>query len=151
VRTQVVLDTLVGGLVEAAAERLQAPLEARVEAALARCGEPRAARAGYLARALELERFAPARAPMPWLRDRMREAARPGREWSATAAAVAMELAAGEPEGRPGPDDERAVSWRVPGPGGHVRYYVARRAAHDDHGRRAWLAGFLIHCCVEVT
>jgi hypothetical protein len=36
-----------------------------------------------------------------------------------------------EPLGKPSPDDEAAMSWRVPGPGGHVRHFLARRTIED--------------------
>lgn len=157
VRTQVVLDTLVGSMAEAVAGRAGQPLEASVEAALAAIGDERRqalARAGYLARALEVERFERAREPMPWLAERF--GPQRDSDWSEAAAALAAELAAAEPPGRPEPDDEHAVSWRVPGPGGHVRHYLAVRAADGRDGgpsaeaKRAWLAGFLIHCLVEL-
>jgi hypothetical protein len=157
VRTEVVLETLVGSLAEAVAGRLGEPLPAHVEAALATAGDDRLrslARAGYLARALELERFAPAREPMPWLKARLQDAgAAP--PWSSAMARVAAELAGREPPERPDPGDERAVSWKVPGPGGHVRHYLALRAAGkeraDAAAKRAWLTGFLVHCCEEAV
>ncbi len=159
VRTQVVLDTLVGTIADAVAERAGRPLSAPVEAALTAIGDERwqgLARAGYLARALEVERFERAREPMPWLAERFGE--HRDSDWSEAAAALAVELAAAEPPGRPEPGDERAVSWKVPGPGGHVRHYLALRAADDgrDGGpsldtKRAWLTGFLIHCIQEAV
>jgi hypothetical protein len=81
---------------------------------------------------------------MPWLAGRL---ALDGRGWSEAAAALAIELAAAEPPARPDPDDPRAVSWKVPGPGGHVRHYLAVRASSDDGppGKRAWL----VHCIEE--
>ena len=161
VRTQVVLDTLVGSMAEAVTGRAGQPLEAPVEAALAAIGDERRqalARAGYLTRALEVERFERARAPMPWLSERMERDGAGTADWSAAAAALATELAAAEPGRRPEPGDEGAVSWRVPGPGGHVRHYLALRATGDggDGGpsadaKRAWLAGFLIHCIHEAV
>jgi hypothetical protein len=132
VRTDVVLETLVGSIADAAAARTEEPLDPRVEAALAATPDPRLARLGYLARSVEVERFEPARAAMPWLQGVGFERA--------------AELAAAEPRERPDPDDERAVSWKVPGPGGHVRHYVAARAGGE---KRVWLTGFLIHCIGE--
>jgi len=156
VRTEVVLDTLVGSLADAVADRLPLPLPAHAEAALELVGDRRLARAGYLARALEVERFERARAPMPWLREQIGRHQGDGVGWSEAASALAAELAGAEPRERPEPGDERAVSWKVPGPGGHVRHYLAVRAAEDgrDGGpsvdaKRAWLAGFLIHCIQE--
>ena len=143
VRTRVVQETLVGAIAEEAARRIEEPLGAETEAALALAGEEprrRLARAGYHARAVELERFAPARAEIPWL-DR----------------ADISELAAAEPAGRPDPGDERAVTWRIPGPGGHVRHYVALCAAAERpdlapaEAKRAWVLGFLVRCCEQAA
>lgn len=154
VRTQVVLDTLVGSIAEAVAERADEPLEAPVEEALAALGgDPRLARMGYLARAVELERFQRAREPMPWLRPQLAA----DRLWSEAAAELASRLAAAEPPERPDPADERAVSWKVPGPGGHVRHYLSIGAGGDGGGpggadaKRSWLAGFLVHCIGEAA
>ena len=143
VRTEVVLETLVGSIADAVARRIDEPLPDETEAALAIAGdEPRRrlARAGYHARAVELERFEPARDAMPWLQsDRP-----PG--------IVAAELAAREPVERPDPDDDRAITWKVPGPGGHVRHYLALRAAasypalEPADAKRAWVTGFLVRC-----
>jgi len=132
VRTEVVLETLVGSIADAVAERMGKPLDAGVEPALAATPDPRLARMGYLARELEVERFERARAPMPWLAGLGYDAA--------------SELAAGEPSERPEPGDDRAVSWKVPGPGGHVRHYLALRAGGE---KRVWLTGFLVHCIQE--
>jgi hypothetical protein len=156
VRTELVVETLVGSIAEAVASRMDEPLAAPVEAALRSAGDERArrlARSGYLARAVELERFEPARAPLLWLAARLQEALGDGAEWSAAAAGVAGALAREEPEGRPDPQDERAASWRVPGPGGHVRHYLALRAAGGEapSDKRAWLTGFLVHCCAEAV
>ena len=154
VRTQVVLDTLVGSIAEAVAARVDKPLEAPVEGALAALGgEQRLARMGYLARAVEVARFERAREPMPRLaRDLAGD-----RPWSEAAADLASRLAAAEPPERPDPADERAVSWKVPGPGGHVRHYLSIRAGVDESrpggvdAKRSWLAGFLVHCICEAA
>jgi hypothetical protein len=157
VRTELVVEEVVGSIAEAVASRAAEPLAAPVEAALRSAGDERAqrlARWGYLTRAVELERFEPARAPLLWLAARMQEARGDGAGWSTAAAATAGELAREEPEGRPDPQDERAVSWRVPGPGGHVRHYLALRAAggaESPEDKRAWLTGFLVHCCAEAV
>lgn len=159
VRTQVVLDVLVGSIAEAVALRGGQRLDASIESALAAAGddrERRLARAGYLARGIEVERFERAREPMPWLAERT---SRDGSaSWSEAAGALAAELAETEPRERPEPQDERAVTWKVPGPGGHVRHYLALRAASDDDGdlahldaKRPWLVGFLVHCIEETS
>lgn len=100
---------------------------------------------GYLARVVEAELFEPARAPMPGLAERLR---------SSPAEDVARELASREPLERPDPDDPDAASWRVPGPGGHVRHYVARRLAGDAAPaelKRDFMYGFLMRCCEEAV
>jgi hypothetical protein len=70
--------------------------------------------------------------------------------WPQAAAAVARELASREPLERPQPGDPHAVTWRVPGPGGHVRHYVALRlTAGRRELKRDFVFGFLIRCCEE--
>ena len=157
VRTQVVLDTLVDSITEAVTGRVDEPLPPEIEEALtATGGDQRLARLGYLARAIEVERFERAREAMPWLSDRLERERVEGATWSSAAGWVASALADAEPAERPDPGDARAVSWKVPGPGGHVRYYLAARAASEHGGRltaeakRSWLAGFLVHCLEEV-
>ena len=110
------------------------------------------ARRGYLARIAETELFEAAQRAPTGLADRLRAA-------GADVAAVARELARAEPAGRPHPDDERSFAWRVPGPGGHVRHYLAMGAirktgelpAGDTSGdlKRCWLYGFYVRCCEE--
>lgn len=101
-------------------------------------------RRGYLARVVETELFAAAREPMPWLAELL---------GTRTAAEVARELAEAEPLGPPDPGDEHAVTWRVPGPGGHVRHLVAMAAVEDAprEAKREWLRGFFLRCCEEVS
>lgn len=158
VRTQVVLDTLVGSIAETVAARLDEPLDPNGEAGLAAViGDPGLARMGYLARTVEVERFERAREPMPWLSDRFQLHRTDGTAWGDAAAALATALADAEPGQRPEPGDERAVSWKVPGPGGHVRYYLALRCAGTANGKvspdakRTWLTGFLVHCLLEAA
>lgn len=97
-------------------------------------------RAGYLARLVETELFAAARSPLPGLTDDSREAE-----------VIARELASREPLDRPAPDDPDAVSWRVPGPGGHVRHYVAVRLLGRAELKRDFMYGFLMRCCEEAA
>ena len=154
VRTEVVQEVLIPSLLEAAFEREASELPH--EAALAQAGNTlgtdlpadlatRLARLGYLGREVELERFAPAREPAPWL-----------------AETDPAELAAREPLDKPQPDDDNAATWRVPGPGGHVSHFVAMRAVArvvDEAGgaaalpggaesarelKRLWVYGFLL-------
>lgn len=110
----------------------------------------RVAALGYFARRVETERFARARAGITWVAERPAGAG--------TGAQVALELALAEPEGRPEPV-ERTASWHVPGPGGHVRHYLAlESAAAESPGaspataaalRRCWLVGFFGRCLEE--
>lgn len=132
VRSDVAAALLIDGLFEEAAGRLADP---QLPGALDGAENPRAARLGYLARTIEVERFAPAREPYPWLAEELERD---------QAEAVAARLAAEEPAGKPAPGDG-AASWRVPGPGGHVRHFLAVRAGH----KRAWMLGFFTRCCDE--
>jgi len=176
VRTDVVQRHLVDGLFDAAAARMDDELPAAVDAALAgaleavagpdrveagsevRTAEALLARAGYAARLVERERFEPAREPAPWLAERLRaELAETGRDWTASIAAVSGKLARREPTGKPAPDDPQAATWRVPGPGGHVRHLLALRVAQDvapdgdaAELKRYWTYGFLVRACEEV-
>lgn len=126
VKTEVVLDVMVASMHEEALRRAAAEGRSDLEAI------------GYHARTVEHERFARAREPMPWLQHMLA-----GRE----AAEVAAELAAAEPVTRPEPDSGVA-SWRVPGPGGHVRHYMARLAGPT---KDQWMRGYFLRCCEEVT
>jgi hypothetical protein len=125
-------------------------------------------RVGYLCRVAERSMFDPAQNELPGLADRM-ATSHAGDDWAAAAAAISVELAAAEPLERPRPDDDGAVSWKVPGPGGHVRHYVVSAAIADalefarsqpdggepaeasDELKRAWTYGFLLRCCEEAT
>jgi hypothetical protein len=144
VRTEVVLTALVESIVDEAVRRGGEPLP--VAGVLDGVEDTPAlgslARLGWHAREIEAERFEPAREPWP------PELLSP------------LELARAEPLGRPDPGDPAAVSWRVPGPGGHVRHYVAlrsigaspdavadlRTAGVTDPAalKRVWLYGFLL-------
>jgi hypothetical protein len=120
-------------------------------------------RAGYLARVVEAELFDPAKQPATWLGGWLTQ--RLGDDGDMTAALVATcaELARAEPVGKPHPDDPAAATWRVPGPGGHVRHYLARRTIEEllqDRDRPVngdpaelkipWVYGFLVRACEEV-
>ncbi len=82
--------------------------------------------------------------------------------WDEAVADACTELALSEPLGKPSPDDEAAMTWRIPGPGGHVRHFLARRTieeylgdiawpAADDPAelKRPWLYGFFVRACEE--
>ncbi len=118
--------------------------------------------AGYLARLVEAEMFEPARQPAEWIPDMLREHFARTTSWPGAIAALSRDLARSEPLAKPSPDDEAAMTWRVPGPGGHVRHYLARRAIEDRllargnplpidpaELKRAWLYGFFVRACEE--
>ena len=119
--------------------------------------------AGYLTRVVEAELFEPAQRPADWIPDLLRERFSATESWSGAVSEVSAELARAEPLGKPSPDDESANSWRIPGPGGHVRHYVARRTieGHLSEGeayysvgdpaelKRPWIYGFFVRACEE--
>ena len=53
------------------------------------------------------------------------------------------------------------MSWRVPGPGGHVRHFLARRTIEEylreadapvespEELKRPWMYGFFVRACEE--
>lgn len=142
VQSNVAAALLIDGLHDEAVRRLGEPLDDAVVEVLDAEPDPRAARLGYLARVIEVERFAPARAPAPWLAERLA-----GTSPEALCARLAFE----EPLVKPAPADA-PPSWRVPGPGGHVRHFLALRAVGDgpaEH-KRSWLTGFFLRCCGEL-
>jgi hypothetical protein len=120
-------------------------------------------RQGYLARQVEIEMFEPAQKPAGWLRAPLQEHFAVTADWTAAIVATCADLARGEPVAKPHPEDPAAATWRVPGPGGHVRHYVARRMIEDmlqgrDHPfdgdpaelKLPWIYGFFVHACQEV-
>lgn len=120
-------------------------------------------RVGYLTRVVEADMFESARVPMDGLEERLR--AREADGWAFAATSLSAELAGVEPLAKPQPSAGDAVSWLVPGPGGHVRHYVVAAAIAEalasgsaalpdgirDAGelKRSWTYGFLIRCCEE--
>ena len=108
---------------------------------------------GYHARGAERELFEVARSETPGLAEALELRVSAGADDASAIRAESLELAAREPLHRPAPDDH-AFTWRVPGPGGHVRHHVAERAA-AERGRavpdlkRAWVYGFAARCCEE--
>jgi hypothetical protein len=149
VRSALVRETLVPTICERIRARLPGDLSEQAAEMLER--RPELARMGYIARVVESELFEPARSPMPGLRDLVSERLSRGAAWPEAVTTVAHELASLEPLDRPEPGDEDAVSWRVPGPGGHVRHYVALRLIGEREAalKRDFMYGFLVRCCEE--
>jgi len=119
-------------------------------------------RAGYLARVVEVDLFEPAQRPADWVPEVLRERFASTGSWSRAIVDTCADLARNETVQKPSPDDPYAMSWRIPGPGGHVRHYLARRTIEDLlQGRsspvdgdpaelkRAWLYGFFVRTCEE--
>lgn len=171
---EVLVDRILGGALERYPGNPMVPVKRALEADLdlpvcdGRALDLRLRRIGYLARIEEVELFEPAREPMEGLADDLTRRLADGLDWPAAASAVSAELARDEPLPKPKPTDERATSWKVPGPGGHVRHYVVAAAVADalsgdwngqgglpdgidDAGelKRCWVYGFLVRCCEE--
>lgn len=146
VRSDVAGSLLIDGLLEQAVARLDDELPYATTRALAGATDQRLARLGYWARRVELERFPIARGPVPWLVDRVVAAP------EATIAELAAALAAEEPLEKPAPADG-APTWRIPGPGGHVRHFLALRAgaAEVPERKRDWVFGFFVACCEDAS
>ena len=173
VDTGLVLQTLVEAIFAAVEKRrddrlpgaIAAVLENR-DQALAGDNDPELdnglRRAGYLARVAEAELFEPARRPADWIPDALTDAFARAGSWEKAIAETCGDIARSEPLGKPSPDDALAMSWRVPGPGGHVRHFLARREI-EEHLReleepvdgdpaelkRPWLYGFFVRACEE--
>jgi hypothetical protein len=162
VRTELVLEQLVSRALSRALELRAAGLPPECDEVLGEGPEPKElVRLGYASRIAETEMFEPARRPMPWLQEVLTERLGVGTE---AIAELCRELAAEEPDEKPDPGKG---SWRVPGPGGHVRHYLALSAADElRHGRgngepaitrelsageakRCFLYGFYARCCEE--
>jgi hypothetical protein len=159
VSTELVVEQLVSRVLGRALELRAQGLPKESDGVIEAGPEPhQLARLGYASRIAETEMFEPARKPMPWFSERV--------ESGASVATVCRELAAEEPDDKPDPGEG---SWRVPGPGGHVRHYLALAAADDViHGgsngkpgatrelsageaKRCFLYGFYARCCEETT
>ena len=121
--------------------------------------------AGYLTRVVEVEMFEPARRPAEWITEMLNERLAETGDWSRAVTEACTDLANSEPLGKPSHDDERARTWRIPGPGGHVRHYASSRAIGEELGRtnviaeigdpselkRLWLYGFFVRACEEAV
>ena len=144
VQSNVAASLLIDGLFDEAVARVGTALPVPAERALSQADDVRVARLGYLARVIELERFEVARAPASWLVERV--VARPEEPIADLAAALAAE----EPLEKSAPADG-APSWQIPGPGGHVRHFLALRAIDGvlSERKRSWLFGFFVRCCED--
>lgn len=141
VRSDVAASLLIDGLLDETARRVGDALPATIEGVLQQADDPRLSLLGYWARVVERERFVPARQRVPWLSDLLLEDG---------VVTVSTALAQAEPLGKPSPADAPA-SWRIPGPGGHVRHFMAVRAVGDGpiENKRSWMFGFFTRCCEE--
>ena len=152
VQSELVRETIVNTICERALARADDPLSPAVAEALDAAPHPELARAGYFARVAETELFEPAREPAAWLQDELRSLGSEGSPWPSGVTEVAGRLADGEPLERPDPGNADAVSWRIAGPGGHVRHYVAQRLSGDRPGsKRDVTYGFVVRCCEEIA
>jgi hypothetical protein len=162
VKTELVLEQLVSRVLGRALELRAKGLPPGGDEVIEAGPEPaELARIGYRSRIAETEMFEPARKPMPWLAEMLDQRTDSGAEATAE---LCRELAAEEPDDKP---DPRQGSWRVPGPGGHVRHFLALAAADElRHGtgdgerpimrelstgeaKRCFLYGFYARCCEE--
>lgn len=172
VDTSVLLQTLVEAVHERVQERradralLATPAALQADHALAGDNDPALDRdlrvCGYLARLVEVELFEPAQRTAAWVPERIEAHAAGAESRDDAIAALCGELASAEPIEKPSPDDPDAMSWRVPGPGGHVRHHVARRTITEllrartepvegDPAdlKRSWMYGFFVRTCEE--
>jgi hypothetical protein len=126
------------------------------------------AQAGYATREVELEMFEPASAAVPWLDEQIGTRAHPAEDTPAARRRTCIELTLTEPDEQPAPDSG-AASWRIPGPGAHVRHLVAldvaaelaeklvpgrtqapRGLSRPRDVKRCFLYGFFTCCCEQV-
>ena len=179
VKTELVKEFLIDRVFGEVEERHPGKLPDRVEAALARAPDavlpldarsPEAdtaavqlARRGYLTRVVETELFERAR-QLHQLGDT--DGPVKG-DWVEAAVRVSAKLARMEPAGKPDPRHDGWTSWRVPGPGGHIRHYLALMSAFtlfsdgedsppsfpdriaEDDLKRGWMYGFYLRCFEE--
>ncbi len=172
VNTSLLLQTLVEAVHEQVEERrarrelVKTPPALDADHALIGDNDPALDRAlrvcGYLARVIEFDIFEPAQRDADWVADRVEASRAHTGNQDEAVAALCADLARAEPIDKPDPDDPDAMSWQVPGPGGHVRHYVARRAIEEvlreretpiegDPAdlKRAWMYGFFVRTCEE--
>lgn len=153
VQSDLVRETIVNAVCERVRAGVERDLPEPVAAVLERAARPDLARAGYFTRVAEAELFEPARQPAAWIGDELRALANAESPGPTAVSELAARLADREPSERPHPDDPDAVTWRVPGPGGHVRHYVALSllgGGADPDLKRDVVYGFVVRCCEEV-
>jgi hypothetical protein len=174
VDTRVVLDTLVEKVHDLVDERLEKEppatilptLDSKEQLVVATkypAVDRRLRRAGYFTRVIEVEIFEPAQSVAEWIPEKLEERLEKHGNASDAIVSICTEIAKAEPIDKPDPDDENAWSWRIPGPGGHVRHYLSRRAIGDaltrdpEQGpvndpaelKRPWIYGFFVAACEE--
>jgi len=174
VETRVVLDTLVEKVHDLVSDRLhEKPPEAILPALDSKeqlvvatkypAVDRGLRRAGYFTRVIEVEIFEPAQSIAEWIPEKLEERFAKTEDWTEAIVSICIEIARAEPVEKPNPDDENAWSWRVPGPGGHVRHYLSRRAIGDEltkdpeqgpvsdpaELKQPWIYGFFVRACEE--
>lgn len=174
VDTRVVLDTLVEKVHDLVDERLEREppdailptLDSKEQLVVATkypAVDKRLRRAGYFTRVIEVEIFEPAQKVADWIPAKLEERFEKTGDWSDAIVSICTEIARAEPIEKPDPDDENAWTWRVPGPGGHVRHYLSRRAIGNaltrdpEQGpvndpaelKQPWVYGFFVAACAE--
>ena len=174
VKTNVILDTLVERVHDLVEDRLltEPPeqilpvLDSREQLVVATkypAVDRGLRRAGYFTRVIEVEIFEPAQKVADWAPELLEERFAKTSDWGQAIVSICTEIAKAEPIDKPDVDDENAWSWRVPGPGGHVRHFLARRSigSHlqrdpeqgpvDDPAelKQPWIYGFFVRTCEE--
>jgi hypothetical protein len=165
VSTELVLEQLVSRVLGRALQLRSDDLPPEAKAVLEDGPEPiQLARLGYASRVAETELFEPARQPIDWLAEAIDARIDADGDRATAIASVCRDLAAEEPDEKPEPGQG---SWRVPGPGGHVRHFLALAAADEvtqggsngeppiqrelstGEAKRCFLYGFYARCCEE--
>ena len=174
VKTNVILDTLVERVHDLVEERLLSEppeeilpvLDSKEQLVVATkypAVDRGLRRAGYFTRVIEVEIFEPAQKVADWVPALLEERFAETSDWGQAIVSICTEIAKAEPIDKPDVDDENAWSWRVPGPGGHVRHFLARRSigSHlqrdpeqgpvDDPAelKQPWIYGFFVRVCEE--
>ena len=175
VETRVVLDTLVEKVHDLVEDRLlkaEPPdeilptLDSKEQLAVASkypAVDRGLRRSGYFTRVIEVEIFEPAQRVADWIPEKLEERFAQTQDWLDAIVGICKEIARAEPIEKPDPDDENAWSWQVPGPGGHVRHYLARRSIGEHLQRdpeqgpvsnpaelkQPWIYGFFVRACEE--